>query len=44
MLKDKTSPFGRARKAYILKLRHSKLAMVGIFTLKFGDNVLEHIN
>jgi len=27
MLKDKTSPFERARKAYILKFRHIKLAI-----------------
>jgi len=27
MLKDKTSPFGRARKVYILKFRHIKLAI-----------------
>jgi len=29
MLKDKTSPFGRARKAYILKFRHIELAIGG---------------
>jgi len=29
MLKDKTSPFGRAKKAYILKLRHIELAIHG---------------
>jgi len=27
MLKDKTSPFGRARKACILKFRHMELAI-----------------
>jgi len=27
MLKDKTSPFWRARKAYILKFRHIELAI-----------------
>jgi len=26
MLKDKTSPFGRAKKTYILKFRHIELA------------------
>jgi len=27
MLKDKTSPFGRAKKAYNLKFRHIELAI-----------------
>jgi len=27
MLKDKTSPFGKARKAYTLKFRHIELAI-----------------
>jgi len=27
MLKDKTSSFGRAKKAYILKFRHIELAI-----------------
>jgi len=29
MLKDKTSPFGRAKNAYILKFRHIELAICG---------------
>jgi len=29
MLKDKTSPFGRARKVYILKFGHIELAIGG---------------
>jgi len=29
MLKDKISPFGRSKKAYILKFRHIELAIGG---------------
>jgi len=43
MLKNKTSPFGRARKASILKLRHIELAISGVLTLKIWDNVLEQV-
>jgi len=35
-VEDKTSPLGRARKAYVLKFRHIELTIDGhIFALKF---------
>jgi len=38
MLKDKTSPFGRARKAYILEFRHIELAIgEGIHSKILGE-------
>jgi len=38
ILKDKTSPFRRAKKAYILKFRHIELAIGGdIFSKILGQ-------
>jgi len=41
MVEDQILPFGRAKKSYILKFIQQS---VGIFTLKFGEDVLEQVD
>jgi len=42
-LKDKTLPFERARKLYILKFGNIEFVIGGIFTVKFGRIYLRKV-